>query len=92
MKYFKRKNEAFAINTASCRSELETILYVVEKAGYQTVGCGGDLYWFGLKIDEKDIKVVKQKKCFYNRYPGMEFLARKKVFCAINNRARHTFP
>jgi len=53
---------------------------------------GGNLYWFGLGVHDKDIKTLLKKKCWYNRYPGLEFLARKKVFCAINNRMRRTFP
>ena len=35
---------------------------------------------------------MSKKKCYFNRYPGTEYLARKKVFCAINNRMRRTFP
>lgn len=29
---------------------------------------------------------------YFNRYPGLEYLARKKIFCAIVNRMRKTFP
>ena len=29
---------------------------------------------------------------YFNRYPGLELLARKKMFCAIVNRMRKTFP
>ena len=35
---------------------------------------------------------MSKKKCFFNRYPGSEYLARKKVFCSINNRIRRSFP
>jgi hypothetical protein len=41
---------------------------------------------------DKDVKIMSKKKCYFNRYPGTEYLARKKVFCAINNRMRRTFP
>ena len=51
----------------------------------------GDLYWFGLALDEKSMKAQFRRKVFYNRYPSMEYLARKKVFCAITNRMRRTF-
>jgi biotin carboxylase len=29
---------------------------------------------------------------YFNRFPGLEILARKKTFCAIVNRMRKTFP
>lgn len=35
---------------------------------------------------------MAKKKCYYNRFPGMEYLCRKKVFCESNNRMRRTFP
>ena len=35
---------------------------------------------------------MSKKKCYFNRYPSAEYLARKKVFCQINNRMRRTFP
>ena len=58
----------------------------------QDVQVGGHLYWFGLALSDKDVKIMSRKKCFFNRYPGTEYLARKKVFCSINNRMRRTFP
>lgn len=63
-----------------------------QKSGWADLGAGGELYWFGLSLKDEYIKLMKQKKCFYNRYPDMEKLARKKVFCAINNRTRRSFP
>mmetsp|Transcript_19273 Transcript_19273/g.18416 ORF Transcript_19273/g.18416 Transcript_19273/m.18416 type:complete len:90 (-) Transcript_19273:546-815(-) len=33
----------------------------------------------------------KGEKYFYNRYPKMETLARKKLFCSITNRMMRTF-
>lgn len=80
------------MNTSYCRSELETLQYVAEKCGYNQTNVGGDLYWFGLSLMDKDVKIMSKKKCFFNRYPGSEYLARKKVFCSINNRTRRTFP
>jgi hypothetical protein len=42
---------------------------------------------------DKDVKfLAKKKKAWFNRYPGVETLCFKKVFCAINNRMRRTFP
>lgn len=35
---------------------------------------------------------MSKKKCWFNRYPGAEYIARKKVFCLMGNRMRRTFP
>ena len=71
---------------------METLQFVAEKCGWGQTTVGGDLYWFGLGLMDKDVKIMSKKKCFFNRYPGSEYLARKKVFCSINNRTRRTFP
>ena len=40
----------------------------------------------------KDISMIQNKGSFYyNRYPGLEILARKKLFCSVVNRMRRTF-
>ena len=65
---------------------------MIAKSGFMESTVGGNLYWFGLSLQDKDIKQIAKKKCYYNRYPGLEFLCRKKVFCDINNRMRRTFP
>ena len=88
----KKKRDCPYINTTNCRHELETVEYVVKKNDWETTATGGIVYWFGLAIKDENIKLVRQKKCFYNRYPGMEKLARKKLFCEINNRTRRCFP
>jgi len=44
---------------------------------------------------DKDVKFMakkKKKKAYFNRYPGLEQLCQKKIFCAINNRMRKSFP
>ena len=82
----------FSINTSYCRTEIELIQHVIAKCGFMETTAGGSLYWFGLSLQDKDIKHVAKKKCFYNRYPGLDYLCRKKVFCDINNRMRRTFP
>jgi len=64
---------------------------VIYKNGFREVAVGGDLYWFALALNCKDFKRVGKNKFFYNRYPFVEYLARKKVFCSINNRMRRTF-
>ena len=91
-KYMK---EVFAINTHYCRSELETIQHVLRKCGFAETTAGGNLYWFGLAMLDKDVKFMgkkKKKKAWFNRYPGLEQLCQKKIFCAINNRMRKSFP
>lgn len=82
----------FTINTSYCRSELETLQSIIQMSGFAEVTVGGKLYWFGLSLIDKDIKVMMKKKVHYNRFPGLEFLCRKKEFCMINNRMRRTFP
>ena len=66
--------------------------HVIEMMGLNESRVGGHLYWFGLALQDKDVKIMNKKKCWFNRYPGCEYLARKKVFCAVNNRMRRTFP
>ena len=83
---------AFTVNTAYCRTELETLQSIIQMSGFAEVSVGGKLYWFGLSLIDKDIKMMMKKKVWYNRYPGLEFLCRKKEFCMINNRMRRTFP
>ena len=51
----------------------------------------GDLYWFALALYNKDFKKVAKNKFYWNRYPFVEYLARKKVFCAVTSRMRRTF-
>ena len=82
----------FTVNTSYCRSELETLQEVIKISGFTEVTAGGKLYWFGLSLMDRDIKIMMRKKVFFNRYPGMEYLCRKKEFCMLNNRIRRTFP
>lgn len=63
-----------------------------EKCDWGDTTVGGDLFWFGLALQDREVKIMTKKKCYFNRYPGTEYLARKKVFCSINNRTRRTFP
>lgn len=79
------------INTSYCRSELETLQEVIYQNGFRETSVGGDLYWFALALYYKDFKRVGKNKFYWNRYPFIEYLARKKVFCTISNRMRKTF-
>lgn len=49
------------------------------------------MYWFALALNHKDFKKVAKNKFYWNRYPLMEYMARKKVFCSVTNRMRKTF-
>lgn len=87
----------FTVNTSMCRSELELIQYVIYMNGFQESTLpsgGGNLIWFGLALSPKDVEMLLKRKSipYFNRYPGLEYLARKKIFCSIVNRMRKTFP
>ena len=81
----------FAINTSYCRSELELLQHVIFKNQLRETSIGGDLYWMALALNRNDFKRVAKNKFYWNRYPCLEYLARKKVFCMITNRMRKTF-
>jgi hypothetical protein len=51
------------INTNHCRSELDTIQYVVDKCGYrETANPGeGDILWYGLALRDHDIDVIRAR-------------------------------
>ena len=88
---------AFSVNTAMCRSEVELIQHVIDLNGFgesQSLAALGNLVWYGLALHPKDIEVLLKRKSmpYFNRYPGLEQLARKKTFCSIVNRMRKTFP
>jgi hypothetical protein len=94
----KRKNQkvayapgVFVVNTSYCKSELELLQHVIFKNGFKETAVGGNLYWFALALNYKDYKRVGKNKFWYNRYPMLEYMARKKVFCAVTNRMRKTF-
>ena len=96
MIFKKRQPVQFTLNTGQCRSELELIQFVGEINGFQETqnGAMGNLVWYGLALTPKDIELIQKRKNtpYFNRYPGLEQLARKKTFCSIVNRMRKTFP
>ena len=87
----RSKGNEFRVNTSYCRSELELLQHVIYKNKFKEVAVGGNLYWFALALNWKDFGRVAKNKFYYNRYPFVEYLARKKVFCSITNRMRKTF-
>jgi len=64
---------------------------VIFKNSFKETSVGGDMYWFALALCYKDYKRVAKNKFWYNRYPMVEYMARKKVFCSVTNRMRKTF-
>eukprot|EP00347_Sterkiella_histriomuscorum_P023762 403333471 len=71
--------DMFTINTQYCRSEETSLL------------SQSNLVWFGLALTPKDQAMLQNKNFYYNRYPGLDVLARKKLFCSVTNRMRRTF-
>ena len=68
------------------------ILDIIISFLQETTNIGaGNLFWYGLSLTEKDITLIQKKNFYYNRYPGIELLARKKTFCQVVSRMRKTF-
>lgn len=65
--------------------------HVIFKNQLRETSIGGDLYWMALALNKNDFKRVGKNKFYWNRYPFLEYLSRKKVFCMITNRMRKTF-
>lgn len=55
----KRKN--IVVNTNHCRTEIDTLQYVVNKYGYREAASAadGNLIWYGLALRDHDIDVIK---------------------------------
>ena len=69
-KKVKAKKNVFTVNIHYCRSELETLQLVARNCGWEESTVGGNLYWFGLPMLEKDIRLLsKGKAAYFNRYP-----------------------
>lgn len=68
----KRKN--ILINTYNCRSEVDTVQYVINKHGYREsqVATEGHVFWYGVALRDNDIDLIKQRKFIINRYPLMD--------------------
>ena len=68
----KRKN--ITVNTQHCRTELDTVQYVIKKFGYRETRDTGDgnMYWYGVALRDNDIEHLKQRVCTINRYPLMD--------------------
>jgi hypothetical protein len=68
---------------------------IIEKNNWEEV-CGpmeGHLIWFGLPLRESDIKLLqKRPNTYFNKYPGSEYLCRKKVLSSLLARMKKYFP
>jgi len=91
----KPKRKVFTINTYPSRSELETLQWVIKKNDWEEA-CGpmeGHLIWYGLPLRESDLKLIqKRPNTHFNKYPGSEFLCRKKVLSTLVARMKRYFP
>ena len=53
----------------------------------------GHLIWYGLPLRESDLKLIqKRPNTHINKYPGSEFLCRKKVLSTLVARMKRYFP
>lgn len=89
-----KKAKKFVVNTRHCKQERETLQYVIDLARwYETADVGeGNLIWYGISLRDCDIDVIRSRpKVYFNRYPGAELLARKKILCNIMNRMEKYF-
>lgn len=89
-----KKFKKFVVNTRHCRQERETLQYVIDLCRwYETTSIGdGNLVWYGVSLRDCDIDIIRSKpKLYFNRYPGSELLARKKILCNIMNRMEKYF-
>lgn len=68
--------------------------YVVKKYGYRETKDinQANLRWYGLALRDHDIDILKQKKCFINRYPLMDHFAKKNILCVIISRLQRFYP
>ena len=62
------------VNTRYCRSEVDTLQYVINKFGYREASepHEGNLMWYGMALRDNDIDYLKNKNCIVNRYPLMD--------------------
>lgn len=91
----KPKRKVFTINTYPSRSELETLQCIIEKNDWEET-CNpmeGHLIWFGLPLREADFKLLqKRPNVIFNKYPGSEYLCRKKTLSSLLARMKRYFP
>lgn len=88
-----KKNKQLSINTNHCRSEEDTIKYIIDKNGYResSIPGDGDILWYGLALRDHDIDVLKVRNSLVNRYPLMDHFAKKNVLCVILSRLQRFF-
>ena len=90
-----QRKRGFTVNTYPSRSELETLQLVIQKNDWQegTYPFEGHLVWYGLPLREWDMKQLQKKpKLIFNKYPGSEYLWRKKTLSILISRMKRYFP
>ena len=83
----KRKilGKLLVINTNHCKTEIDTLQYVIDKNGYKetTVASEGTVLWYGAALRDHgkllsligiDIDIIRIRRCYYNRYPLMDVI------------------
>ena len=70
----RNKRRIVVVNTNHCRSEIDTIQYVINKYGYREANSNqdGNLLWYGLALRDHDIDIIKGRTAMINRYPLMD--------------------
>lgn len=69
-----KKKKPLVVNTIHCRSELDTVQYVIERNGYKESNNTGEgnILWYGLALRDHDIDLIKMRNALVNRYPLMD--------------------
>lgn len=70
----KKLRKNIIVNTQHCRTEIDTIQYVVKKYGYKESRDAqeSNLNWYGHALRDHDIDLLKNRVCLVNRYPLMD--------------------
>lgn len=90
----KPRRKVFTINTYSSRSELETLQVIIQRNGWEEAMAPmeGHLLWFGLPLRESDIRLLlRRPNAYFNKYPGSDYLCRKKVLSSLMTRMKRHF-
>lgn len=91
----KPRRKVFTVNTYPSRSELETLQLVIKKNDWEEAywQMEGHLVWYGLPLRESDMKQLQKKpNMMFNKYPGSEYLWRKKTLSILISRMKRYFP
>lgn len=89
-----RRRRNIVVNTYHCRSEVDTVQYVISKYGYRETRnqTDGNILYYGIALRDSDVELIKMKRALINRYPLMDHFAKKNIFCVIISRLQRFFP